>query len=63
MIAARAPLAVRRTKEAIEAAADLPFEEALALELQHFAFLTTTEDHKTALAAFFDRTEPEFHGR
>jgi enoyl-CoA hydratase len=62
-IAERAPLAVRRTKEAIEAAGDLSFAEALAVELEHFAYLTGTEDHKAALAAFFDRVPPEFHGR
>jgi enoyl-CoA hydratase len=63
MIAARAPLAVRRTKQAIEAAGDVSFAEALAVELEHFAYLTTTEDHKAALAAFFKREPPEFHGR
>jgi enoyl-CoA hydratase len=62
-IAARAPLAVRHTKRAIEEAADLPFAASLDRELDHFAELALTEDHKAALAAFFRREEPVFHGR
>jgi enoyl-CoA hydratase len=62
-IAARAPLAVRHTKRAIEEAADLPFPDGLDRELDHFAELAVTEDHKAALAAFFRREEPVFHGR
>lgn len=62
-IAGRAPLAVRRTKRAIHEAAELPFAEAMGRELDHFAALSATEDHKHAIAAFFAREEPKFHGR
>lgn len=62
-IAARAPLAVRRTKIAIHEAVELPYGEAMGRELDHFAALSATEDHKHAIAAFFAREEPEFHGR
>jgi enoyl-CoA hydratase len=62
-IAARAPLAVRHTKQAIAEATDLPFAAGLDRELDHFAELALTEDHKAALAAFFRREEPVFHGR
>lgn len=63
MIASRAPLSVRRAKAAIDNATDLSFEEALSEELDHFADLIETDDHKAALDAFFNRKEPEFHGR
>lgn len=63
LIASRAPLAVRRTKSAIHEAAELPFVDAMARELDHFAALSATEDHKHAIAAFFAREEPEFQGR
>ena len=62
-IASRAPLAVKRTKQAIHEAAALDFEEALAREFDHFAYLSTTEDHKHAIDAFFRRERPVFHGR
>jgi enoyl-CoA hydratase len=62
-IATRAPLAVRRTKVAIAEAGELPFAEAMSRELDHFAALSATEDHKHAIAAFFAREEPHFRGR
>lgn len=62
-IAGRAPLAVRRTKQAIHEAASLPFTEAMSREFDHFAALSATEDHKHAIAAFFAREQPQFHGR
>ncbi|MGH3358491.1 MAG: enoyl-CoA hydratase/isomerase family protein [Nocardioidaceae bacterium] len=62
-IASRAPLAVRRTKTAIHEAAALPFADAMSRELDHFAALSATEDHKHAIASFFAREEPQFRGR
>lgn len=62
-IASRAPLAVKRTKQAIHEAAALDFDEALSREFDHFAYLSTTEDHKHAIEAFFRREQPVFHGR
>lgn len=62
LIATRAPLAVSRTKEAIHEASELPFAEAMSRELDHFAALSATKDHKHAIAAFFDRQQPTFVG-
>lgn len=62
-IATRAPLAVRRTKQAIHEASQLPFEVAMERELDHFAALSVTHDHKEAIKAFFAREEPTFLGR
>lgn len=61
-IASRAPLAVQRTKQAIHEAAALPFEEAMSRELDHFAALSATRDHKHAIQAFFRRESPQFLG-
>lgn len=62
-IASRAPLAVKRTKTAIHEAAELPFGEAMSRELDHFATLSTTRDHKHAIASFFKREIPDFTGQ
>lgn len=62
-VAERAPLAVRRTKVAIHEAEELPYANAMGRELDHFAALSATEDHKHAIRAFFARTQPEFRGR
>jgi enoyl-CoA hydratase len=62
-IASRAPLAVRRTKTAIHEATVLPFTEAMSRELDHFAALSATRDHKHAIDAFFKREVPSFEGR
>lgn len=62
-IAGRAPLAVRRTKLAIHQATELPYADAMTKELDHFAVLSATQDHKNAIAAFFAREEPRFQGR
>ncbi|MEX1078007.1 MAG: enoyl-CoA hydratase/isomerase family protein [Homoserinimonas sp.] len=62
-IGSRAPLAVTRTKKAVHEAASLPFEEAMSLELDHFAALSATEDHKHAIASFFARETPQFVGK
>lgn len=62
-IATRAPLAVNRTKISIAEAAELPFEEAMGRELDHFSALSASEDHKHAIEAFFERRQPTFLGR
>ena len=62
-IASRAPLAVQRTKTAIHEAAQLPYAEAMSRELDHFAALSATEDHKHAIKAFVAREQPQFSGR
>lgn len=62
-IASRAPLAVASAKEAIREAAELPFDQAMERELDRFADLSMTSDHKRALAAFFKREQPVFEGK
>ena len=62
-IAGNPPLAVQRTKRSIAEAAELPFDEAMSRELDHFSVLSASADHKHAIAAFFERKEPTFLGR
>ncbi|EAR25854.1 3-hydroxybutyryl-CoA dehydratase [marine actinobacterium PHSC20C1] len=62
-ISARAPLAVRRTKQSIHEASTLSYSEAMSRELDHFAALSATDDHKHAIQAFFSRTDPTFIGK
>lgn len=62
-ISSRAPLAVRRAKQALDEAASLDFDEAMSRELDHFAALSATRDHKHAIEAFFHREQPRFEGR
>ena len=35
----------------------------MSRELDHFAALSATEDHKHAIEAFFAREQPQFSGR
>lgn len=59
-IAEQAPMAVRRTKTSIHEAMELPFNEALQREYDHFAELSQTRDHKHAIEAFFRKERPIF---
>src|SRR5215813_12287205 len=57
------PLALRAVRDAVRAARELTPLDALALEHEHFRRLVTTQDHKAAVAAFFERREPAFTGQ
>lgn len=59
-IASRAPLAVSHAKRSIREAIELPYADAMEAELQHFAQLSSTSDHKEAIKAFFDKRPPTF---
>jgi enoyl-CoA hydratase len=61
MIAANAPLAVAAAKRVI-AASSGEFQKALRLELEAFAEMTATRDHKIAVEAFFAKQKPVFRG-
>ncbi|MEO9223911.1 MAG: enoyl-CoA hydratase-related protein, partial [Acidimicrobiales bacterium] len=62
-LAAGAPLAIRGTKQAVnaqvKAALQQSFDVATALEIATFQ----SEDHAEALAAFRDKRPPQFRGR
>jgi enoyl-CoA hydratase len=56
------PLALRAVRDAVRAARELTPSDALGLEHEHFRRLIATQDHKAAVAAFFERREPSFTG-
>lgn len=62
-IAARAPVALRMAKEAINAAYEMPLQAALAHERRLFYLLFSTEDQKEGMEAFIDKRPAEWNGR
>jgi enoyl-CoA hydratase len=61
-LAARAPLAVRLGKEAVNHAFDAFLSEGLASERRTFYYLFSTQDQKEGMAAFLEKRKPEWKG-
>lgn len=61
-IAARAPLAVRLGKEAVNHAFDSFLSEGLAAERRAFYFLFASQDQKEGMGAFVEKRKPEWKG-
>jgi len=62
-IAARAPIALRLGKEAINAAYETNLHTGLALERRLFDMLFATEDQKEGMDAFMNKRPPEWQGK
>ena len=62
-IAARAPVALRLAKEAINAVYEMPLQAGLAHERRLFYMLFSTEDQKEGMDAFINKRKPEWQGR
>jgi enoyl-CoA hydratase len=62
-IAAQPPLAVAALLEAVDRGADLPFDQAVALEASLFGRLCQTEDMREGTRAFLEKRAPHFTGR
>ncbi len=62
-IAARAPVAVRLAKDAVNRAYELTLAEGLAYERRSFAFVFGTEDQKEGMRAFLEKRDPQWKGR
>jgi enoyl-CoA hydratase/carnithine racemase len=62
-IASRAPLAIRRAKEAATRGAELPLADGLRLEELLARTLAGTSDVTEGIRAFAERREPRFEGR
>lgn len=62
-ISAQAPLAVAASIEAVRQGADLPLDEALALEARIFGRLSITADKKEGVAAFLEKRPAIFVGK
>jgi enoyl-CoA hydratase/carnithine racemase len=58
-----APLALAAIKRTLAVGADLPLDDALALEYREFLGLFDTEDKTEGMRAFLDKRKPEFTGR
>lgn len=60
---ARGPLALRAAKRAVLEGASLPFDDAMALELDLFSRVMQTEDAVEGPRAFAEKRKPQYHGR
>jgi enoyl-CoA hydratase len=63
LIAAMPPLAVAASIEAVQRGADLPLDEAIALEATLFGRLCGTADKREGTAAFLEKRSPTWVGR
>jgi enoyl-CoA hydratase len=59
---ANGPLALARCVEVVNDGADMPLEEALALEARVFGELAATEDMREGTSAFLEKRAPAFRG-
>ncbi len=62
-LAARAPLALRIAKEAVNKALETSLTEGLAYERRVFFLLFATEDQKEGMQAFLEKREPAWRGQ
>ena len=62
-IAAKPPLSVKFSKQAVLKAFELPLSEAVDLERKLFYLLFGTEDAREGTSAFLEKRPPTFHGR
>lgn len=61
-IAARAPVAVRLAKEAVNKAYEMTLSQGLDYEQRAFFLLFSTEDQKEGMAAFLEKRKPAWKG-
>jgi len=59
----KASRAVGRIKRAVVSGAEIPFQEALALERELQQLLFTSEDAKEGIAAYVGKRQPQFKGK
>jgi GMP synthase (glutamine-hydrolysing) len=62
-LAQSAPLAMRAIIQSVNAGADLPLEEGLAIETAEFVEICSTQDMREGTAAFLEKHRPDFQGR
>jgi enoyl-CoA hydratase len=62
-IAEKGPLAVRACKRAIDGGVELPFSEALQLELEEYDKVARSGDAEEGIAAFLEKRKPSFRGK
>ena len=57
------PLAVKLTKEVVNAGMDASLETGLLLERKAFEILFSSEDQKEGMQAFIEKRRPEYKGK
>jgi enoyl-CoA hydratase len=62
-VLAQGPLAVACVLEAVDAGAEIPREEALLLEANHFGLLASTADMREGMEAFLAKRPADFRGK
>ncbi len=62
-IAARGPVAVSLSKEAVNQGLEMDLDKAIALEADLFGLVFTTEDRKEGIAAFLEKRKPAFSNK
>ncbi len=62
-IAAKAPVALRFIKEAVNKGLDLTLEQGLRLEADLYFLIHTTQDRTEGIKAFLEKRKPEFEGK
>lgn len=62
-IAAKAPIAARLAKEAVQAAFETSLSEGLELERKNFFLLFASEDMREGMRAFVEKRPADFQGR
>jgi enoyl-CoA hydratase len=62
-LAARAPVALRLAKEAVNTAYEMSLQSGLAHERRLFYMLFATEDQKEGMDAFINKRPPEWKGK
>ena len=60
LIAAKGPIAVRLTKEAVQRGQDMDLDNACVLESQVFGLTFSTKDQKEGMRAFVEKRKPRF---
>ncbi|MEP6690086.1 MAG: enoyl-CoA hydratase-related protein [Gemmatimonadaceae bacterium] len=60
---AQGPIALALCIEAVNRGFDLPLDEGLAIEANHFGLLASTEDMREGMRAFLEKRTPKFTGR
>jgi enoyl-CoA hydratase len=62
-IAEKSGSAVRSMLEAVHTGIQLPLDQAIQVEVQHFAYCNGTDDKNEGTRAFLDKRKPEFKGK